>query len=124
MTVWRPERDLTHAPGFIFWAFQNLGACSDGSAVEAIDVVDAEVRDIAVIAKLTGDGNVWAAAEHEGDVAGAAEPPVARVNVIDVAPKDVAVPRTGLFEVVNGENRMRALDLHSPILRSWRANAD
>ena len=113
MTVWGSERYLMHTPGFILRGFQNLGARSDGSAVEAIDVVDAEVRDIAVIAELTGRGNVWAAAEHKGDIAGAAESPVARVYVIDVAPEDVAIPRTGLLEVVNGENRMRARDLHN-----------
>jgi len=94
MAVGRPQRDLTHAPGFVSWSFQNLSARSNGSAVEAIDVVDAQVRDVAVIAKLTGGGNVRATAEHEGDLPSAAEPPVAWGDVIDFASQDGAVPGT------------------------------
>ncbi len=58
MAVGRPQSKLAHAPWFVSRRFQHFGVRGHGSSVEAIYVVDMEVRDIAVIAKLTRGGNV------------------------------------------------------------------
>jgi len=112
MAVGRPKRELAHAPPFVSGGLEDLCAGSNGSRVKPVNVVDAEVCDITVIAKLARGGNVRAAAEHEGDVARATEPPIARVNVIELAPEDVAIPRAGPVQVMNRENRRRGRDLH------------
>jgi hypothetical protein len=121
MAVGRPERELVHAPPFVSRGLEDVGACSKGSRVKPVNVVDAEVCDIAVIAHLARGGNVRAAAEHKGDGARTTEPPIARVNVIELAPEDVAIPRTGPVQVMNRHNRRRSPDPRESILpRSGR----
>lgn len=86
MAIRRPEPEFPHAPGFVSRGLHHLGARSNGSAVEAVNVVDVEVRDVAVVAQLVGRGNVRAAAEHEGDLAGTTESPIARGDIVKFAP--------------------------------------
>jgi hypothetical protein len=113
VAVGRPKRELTHAPWFVVGGLEYLCACRDRSHVERINVIDAQIRDIAVIAKLARGGNVGAATKHEHHLARATKPPIARVNVIELAPEDVAIPRTGPTKVMDGQNRIRARDLHA-----------
>jgi hypothetical protein len=91
MAVRGPKRELAHARRFVSGGREDLCACGHGSRVKPVNVVDAQVCDVAVIAKLARGGNVRAAAEHERDFARATEPPIARVNVIELAPKDLAI---------------------------------
>jgi hypothetical protein len=82
MAVGGSKRELTHPPRFVSWRLQDLGPDSYGPPMKRVDVVHIEVRDIAVIANLAGGRNLRAAAEHKWHVAGATEPPVARVDVM------------------------------------------
>jgi len=116
VTVWRPKPELPPAPRLVSWWFQNLGTGSDGSSVEFVNVLDAEVGHVAVIAKLAGGGHVWASTQHERDVARPAEAPVARIDVHEVAPENVAVPNSRHVQVVNRENRIRADYVHDSIV--------
>jgi hypothetical protein len=116
MAVGRPERDLAHAQRFVSRGLEHLCACTHGSRVKLVNVVDAKVCDIAVIAKLARGGNVRAAAEHERDVARTTEPPIARVNVIELASEDVPIPPTGSVQVMNRQNRRRGCNLRESIL--------
>jgi hypothetical protein len=84
--------------------------------MELVDIVDTEVRHVAVIAKLAGGGNVRASAEHECDLTGATETPVTRVDVVDFAAEHVAIPGAGQFQIMNGENRIRPGDSHELIV--------
>jgi hypothetical protein len=76
------------------------------SAVERVDVVDAEIRDVAVIADRGRCGRVRAAAEHEGDVARATEAPVSWLDVVEFATKDVPVPGAGYVQVLYCQDRV------------------
>jgi hypothetical protein len=120
MAVGRSEPELTHAPRFVSGGLEDLCACSNGSCVKPVDVVDAEVRDVAVIAELARGGNVRTSAEHEGDLARATEPPIARVNVIEFAPEDVAIPRAGPVQIMDRQNRGGARDPHESIVAMMR----
>lgn len=116
VTVWRPKPELPPAPRLVSWWLQNLGTGSDGSSVEVVNVLDAEVGHVAVIAKLARGGHVWASTQHERDVARPAEAPVARIDVHEVAPENVAVPNSRHVQVVNRENRIRADYVHDSIV--------
>ena len=41
-----------------------------------------------------------------------------RGNIVQLAPEDIAVPRTGALQVMNGHNRRRGRDPHEIILPS------
>lgn len=116
MAIGRAEAQLAHSPRLVAGRLEHLRPCSDGPRVKSIHVVDPEVGDIAVIAKLACGGNVRAAAKHEGDLARATEAPIAWVNIIGPASEHVAVPRTGPIQVMNRQNRRRSCDLHEIIL--------
>jgi hypothetical protein len=92
VAIGRAEGNLAHAPRFILRGLQNLGARSDGSSKEGVNVIDLEIRDVAVIAEFACGRNIWTAPEHELHVAGTTEAPVAGINVFRIAPEDVAVP--------------------------------
>lgn len=83
MTVRRTKAKLAHAPRLVSWRLQNLSTDGDGPPVERVNVVDTGVGDIAVIAELTSGRGVGTSAEHERNAAGAAEAPVARVDIIE-----------------------------------------
>ena len=51
--------------------------------MKRVNVVDTQIRDIAVVAKLACGGNVRAATEHEHDRARATKPPVAGAGVLN-----------------------------------------
>src|SRR6202042_2974396 len=108
--------ELTHAPRFVLGSLEYLCASIDRSRVKPVDVVDPQIGDIAVIAKLARRRNVRAAPEHKRDLARPPEPPIARVDVLELAPQYVAIPPTGAIKVMDGQNRVRALDLHTCIL--------
>jgi hypothetical protein len=74
--------------------------------MERINVIDAEIGDIAVITRFGGGGNGGAAAKHESDMTCAAETPIAGDNVVEFASKTVRVPHPGAFQVVNHEDRI------------------
>jgi hypothetical protein len=116
VAVGRPKAELTHAPRFVSRGLEYLCSSIDGSRVEPVNVVDPQIGDVAVIAELARRRNVRAAPEHERDLARATESPIARVDVIELAPEYVAVPLTGAVEVMHGQNRVRARDLHRCIL--------
>jgi hypothetical protein len=99
------------------WRLQDLGTRGEGSLVEPINIIHAQVRDIAVIAELARIGYVRTPAEHERHLARTTEPPVARVHIIDLAAENLLVPRTGPVKVVNSKDRVRADEPHSTILR-------
>jgi len=93
MPVRRAKPKLAPAPRFVSWRLEHVCARSDRLAEERINVIDVEVGDVAVVAKLAGGWNVRATSEHERHAAGAAKPPVARIDVVDLAPENIAVPR-------------------------------
>lgn len=123
MAIGRAEGELSHTPWFILRRLQNLGACSDGSSEESVDVIDLEIRDVAVIAEVAGGRYIWAAPEHELHLATTTEAPVTGINVLRIAPEDLAVPRGGPVEVMNREDGMRADDRHAGILPPDRCAA-
>jgi hypothetical protein len=116
MTVGGSKCELAHAPRLVVWLLQDLGTHRDGSFMKGVNIVHAQIRDVAVIAELRRFGHVLAPAEHEGDLACATEPPVARGYVVDLAAENVPVPRTGTLEIMNRKNWIRALDSHTTIL--------
>ena len=120
MTVRRAKAELTHSPRLVPWRLQNLSTLSDCPPVERINVLDTEIGNITVIAKLTGSRIVRASPQHERDGSRTTEPPIPRVNIVDPAPQDVAIPRTGSTQVVDRENGIRAGDPHSGILPQAR----
>jgi hypothetical protein len=95
MAVRRSKAKLTHPPRLVSRRLQYLRAGGYGSPMERVNVIDVEVRNVAVIAELAGGGNVRAATEHEGHSACATEAPVARGDVIELATQDIAIPSTG-----------------------------
>jgi hypothetical protein len=123
MAIGRAKPELPHPPGLISWRFEHVGTRSDSSAVKPINVVDAEVGDIAVIAELAGGGNIGTSAEHEDDVTGAAEAPIACVNVVKFAAENVPIPGARHVQVVNREHWVRACDLHGDILTRARGES-
>jgi hypothetical protein len=75
-----------------------------------------EVGDVAVIAEFAGVRNVGAATEHECDLACATETPIARRDVVELAPEDIAVPGSRDLQIMNGQHWVRTPDAHGSIL--------
>jgi hypothetical protein len=69
LAVGRSKRQLTHAPRLVLRGLAYLRARGDGSRVKRVNVIDTQIRDIAVIAKFARRRNVWATTEHEDDLA-------------------------------------------------------
>ncbi len=101
MAVGGAEPQLPHSPRLIARGVQHLGPRSYRSVVERVNIIDTEIRDVAVITQLAGGGHAGAAAEHERDGARATKSPIAWGNVVEFAPEDIPVPRTGPFQVMN-----------------------
>jgi hypothetical protein len=60
--------------------------------MKRLDVVDAQIRHVAVIAQVRGKHRVWTPAEHELDRAETTKGPISGVRVTGLATKHVAVP--------------------------------
>jgi hypothetical protein len=112
MPVGRPKPKLAPPPWFVLWGLEDVCARGDRLAEERVNVVDVEIGDVAVVAKFTGGWNVRATSEHERHAARATKPPVAGIDVVDLAPENIAVPRRRAVEVMNGKDRMGARDVH------------
>ncbi|MBV9323269.1 MAG: hypothetical protein JO352_05725 [Chloroflexi bacterium] len=80
--------------------------------IKIVDRVYIEVGDVAVVAKFTGRHDIGASTEHERYGSSAAEGPVAGIGVTSFASKHTREPAGGSFEIVHGENRVRAENLH------------
>jgi hypothetical protein len=84
--------------------------------MEAVNVVDVQVGDIAVVAQLTGRRDIGAATEHEDHPACPAEAPVARIGVVQFATKHIPIPGARPIEIVNRQYGIRSRDAHARIL--------
>jgi len=93
MPVRRAKPKLAPAPRFVSWGLEHVCARSDRLTEERVNVVNVEIGDVAVVAKLTGGWNLWATSEHERHATGATKTPVAGIDVVDLAPENIAVPR-------------------------------
>jgi hypothetical protein len=82
-------------------SFEDLGAGGYRALVKPVDVVDAQVGNVTVVAQLSGCRNAWATAEHECRAACSAEAPVAGCDVVEFAAENVPIPRPGYLQVVN-----------------------
>jgi hypothetical protein len=69
-----------------------------------------------MVAKFTGVRDVGAAAEHESDRAHTTETPIARRDVVDLAPEHIPVPGSREFQIMNGQHWIRTHDAHVSIL--------
>ena len=116
VAVWGSHAKLAHSPRLVRGWFQDLRARVDRPVMEGVDVIDAQIRHIAVIAELRCGHGVRAASEHDVDRAGMAERPVAGLRISCLATKDVAIPGCRHFQVVHGENGVRVQDLHIQIV--------
>jgi hypothetical protein len=114
MPVGRPKPKLSPPPWFVLWGLEDVCARGDRPTEERVNVVDVEIGDVAVVAKLAGGRNVRATSEHERHAARATKPPVARIDVVDLAPENIAVPRRRAVEIMNRQDRMGARDVHHP----------
>ncbi|HUP86755.1 MAG TPA: hypothetical protein VM143_13925 [Acidimicrobiales bacterium] len=70
-------RTLTHPPRLVGRRLQDISAGTHRSVMEGVDIVDSKVRDVAVRAELCDWDVVGAASEHDVDVTGPTEDPVA-----------------------------------------------
>jgi hypothetical protein len=116
VAVRRAQPKLAHSPRLFAQVLENLGARGDRFAVVGGDIVDSEIRDIAVVSELACGWDIGAAAQHERDPARAAERPIPRINFVDLAAEHVAIPRSGSFEIMNCENGIGSHDRHGSIL--------
>ncbi len=116
VAVRRAQTKLAHSPRLFAQVLQNLGARRDRFTVVGGDIVDSEIRDIAVVSELACRWDIGAAAQHERDPARAAERPIPRINFVDLTAEHVSIPRSGSFEVMNCENGIGPHDRHGPIL--------
>lgn len=69
MAVRRSECQLAHPPRLVARLLQHLGVGRQSSAVEAVNIVNKKVRNVAVITQLASGRSIRAATKHEGDVA-------------------------------------------------------
>ncbi len=117
MTVGGSKPQLAHAPRLVLWLLQDFGTHSDGSLVERVTIVGMQVRDVAVIAEISRGGHVWAPAEHGGDLVHPTEPPVSRIDVVDLAAENLPISRARPLKIMNCENRIRAVIRTAPFCR-------
>src|SRR5205823_12518396 len=81
VAVLRSHAKLAHSPRLVRGWFQDLSASVTVPVVESLDVVDTQIRHVAVIAELRCGHGLRTAPEHEVDRAGTTERPATGIRI-------------------------------------------
>jgi hypothetical protein len=92
--------------------------------MKRLDVVDAQIGHVAVIAQVRGWHRVWTPAEHELDRAETTEGAISGVRITGLATEHVAVPGGRSRQVVHSEDGFELRISISGILSRFIAEAD
>jgi len=106
MPVGRTQSQLASSPRLVGRRLQHLGTSVERASVHRIDVVDVEIRDVAVIADVGCRYDVRTEAEHEPHGSRPAEDPATGRDVEALALEHGDVPRGRTVEIMDREHRM------------------
>jgi len=123
MPVGAPQRHFASAPGLIGRWLQYLRLLSDSASMEGVNGIDRDIGNVAVVAERRGGRHVRATPEREGHGSCRAEGPVPRVGVASLTSEHTAEPVRRSVEVVHGQYRVRAGELHGRSLHELSTEA-